>query len=151
MFSITSFSGKILHISVRHYTADQYGFIAEESKCWTVLPTTQPSQQLKTFRAWNQKCNKKSQDCWAARILHRTRMGKHPLPKVQQSVSSDAKRQQTTFLRLDLFHNFKHLIPFIVWIKSGFMRFANHCFLFLKSRFTQQSCCVCYSKIQAYF
>ena len=56
-------------------------FLVEESECRTDLPAVQTFFQLRIFDAfWNPNMTKKSQDCWAARILYHTWKGQRSSP-----------------------------------------------------------------------
>lgn len=57
-----------------------HGFAAEESRCWTSLPTAQSFRQHLEHHE-TQNVTTMSRDCRAARILHHTGTGQHVLIK----------------------------------------------------------------------
>ena len=78
---LASFSKKMFSCTLR--PLQQQGFMAEESRCWTGLPAVQNLHPLNTFGTlWMKNMTKKTQDCWAARILYRTRLGTQYPPKL---------------------------------------------------------------------
>lgn len=55
-------------------------------RCWTGLPAVLIFHQWKHLEHHETRSRtKKSQDCWAAKTLHQTRMEQHPTPKKSKS------------------------------------------------------------------
>lgn len=144
---MTSFSGKAFQQAVLNYitTAPLHS-----GRAWVLnSPDLSPRENI----WWHEMKNMiKSQDCWKARILNQTRMGRHSSPKSpaaaplgsQTSTTVVRKKRKckhgpllpSNSKRVNIFLTFVHFSQFdifsvLLWIKYGLMRFANHCTLFL--------------------
>lgn len=110
-------------------------------RCWTGLPAVLIFHQWKHLEHHETRSRtKKSQDCWAAKTLHQTRMEQHPTPKKSKSccpqftdisrmmLKGEAVQESITKLHFWYVFGFLSLREYETWksLDSVFICFKQH-------------------------